>query len=108
MVARHAGPDAVRMLGTYWVHGDQRLMRSRCAEAGLGVTAVTDLVRPAYFPSVEAMVRTEVAATPLANRLDPAELDRIVAESDAVLGRFLSDGRLEIPLAGYVLTATPA
>lgn len=109
MVARHAGPDVLQMLGTYWVHGDQDLLRRRCTAAGLTVTAVHDLVRPAQFPSVEAWVRTEVGATPLAERLTPAELDAVVADSYAVLEPFRTPGedRLTIPLAGSVLVATP-
>lgn len=109
MVARHAGQDAMRMLGTYWVHGDRDVMRARCAEAGLRVVAIHDHERPAEFPSVEAMVLTEVNATPLADRLGQAELDAIVAESHEVYRPWLVDGdpRLTIPLTGYVLVATP-
>ena len=109
MVVRHAGEDALRMLGTYWVHGDRDVMRRRCAAAGLRVTAVRDHQRPAYFPSVEAMVRTEVGATPLADRLTAAELDAIIADSYRVYEPFRLEGseQLTIPLAGYVLVATP-
>ena len=110
MVARHAGEDAVRVLGTYWVHGDRGLMRERCAAAGLTVTAVHDHERPAHFPSVEAMVRTEVNATPLADQLKPSDLDAIIADSYAVYEPFRTPGeeKLTIPLSGYVLVATPA
>jgi SAM-dependent methyltransferase len=109
MVARHAGQDALRMLGTYWVHGDRDLMRERCAAAGLRVTAIQDHERPARFPSVEAMVLTEVNATPLADRLSPAELDAIIADSYAVYEPFRIEGdtQLTIPLTGYVLVASP-
>ena len=109
MMARHAGTDALRMLGTYWVHGDRDLMRERCAAAGLRVTAVHDHERPAQFPSVEAMVLTEVNATPLADRLTQGELDAIIADSYTVLEPFLAPGEkhLTIPLTGYVLVATP-
>lgn len=109
MVARHAGEDALRMLGTYWVHGDRGLMRKRCAAAGLRVTAIHDHQRPASFPSVEAMVLTEVNATPLADRLSQAELDAIIVDSSAVYEpwRTAGDEQLTIPLAGYVLVATP-
>ena len=110
MVARHAGEDALQMLGTYWVHGDRALMRQRCATAGLRVIAVHDHERPASFPSVEAMVLTEVNATPLADRLSQAQLDAIIADSYAVYEPFRTagDDQLTIPLTGYVLVATPA
>lgn len=107
MVADHAGPGAIQMLGTYWVHGDPDALRARCADVGLRVIALHEHVRPAYFASVEAMVLTEVNATPLADRLDPTELRQILTESVPILGRFRNDDRLEIPLAGYVLVATP-
>jgi hypothetical protein len=99
MVARHVGEDALRMLGTYWVHGDRNLMRERYASAGLQVTAVHDHRRPAHFPSVEAMVLTEVNATPLADRLSQAELDAIIAYSYAVYDpcRAANEEQLTIP-----------
>jgi SAM-dependent methyltransferase len=108
MVAGHAGEDALRMLGTYWVHGDQDVMRARCADAELEVRAIHHHERPAHFPSVEAMVLTEVNATPLADRLGRAELDRILADSYDVYRPFLTDDGLVLPLTGYVLVATPA
>jgi hypothetical protein len=108
MVARYAGPDAAELLGTYWAHGDLEIMRGRCADAGLQVTAAHEHTRPAYFPNIQTMVLTEVNATPLRDRLDQADLDRILAQSHEVLGQFVQDGRLVIPIAGYVLAATPA
>ncbi len=109
MVARRVGQDALRILGTYWVHGDRDVMRRRCASAGLRVTAVHDHERPAYFPSVEAMVRTEVNATPLADRLSQSELDAVIADSYTVFAPFRTSGeaQLTIPVTGYVLVATP-
>lgn len=108
MVARYAGPEAVALLGTYWSHGDPDLMRQRCADAGLAVSAVYPRTRPAYFPDIATMVLTEVNATPLRDRLRQADLERILAGSDDVLGRFRRHGRLVIPLAGYVIAAGPA
>lgn len=108
MVGRHAGEEAIQMLGTYWVHGDRDRMRARCTEAGLRVEGILDHERPAYFPSVEAMVLTEVNATPLADRLSKEDLDRIVADSYAVYRPFITDDGLVLPLTGYVLAATPA
>ncbi len=110
MVARHAGDDALRLLGTYWAYGDRDAMRERCATAGLRVRTVHDHQRPAYFPSVEAMVLTELNATPLGERLTPTQQEEILAESREVLAPFLDpDGqRLTVPMTGYVLAATPA
>lgn len=108
LVARHAGADARELLGTYWTHGDPATMQARCADAGLRPTAVQQHIRPAYFPDIETMVLTEVNATPLRDRLAQAGLDRILVESQEILGRFLHDGTLVIPISGYVVAATPA
>jgi SAM-dependent methyltransferase len=107
MVARHVGEDARRLLGTYWSQGDTDQLRSRCTEARLRVSAVHNLERPAYFPSVEAMVLTEVNSTPLADRLGPEQLDRIIADSHEVFEQFRTEDGLELPLAGSVLVASP-
>ena len=106
MVVRHAGPEAAQLLGTYWSEGDPEVMRRRCTDAGLGVTSVHQHTLPAYFPDIASMVLTEVNATPLRDRLDQSDLERILADSVDVLGRFLRDGRLVIPIAGYVVAAT--
>lgn len=107
MVARYAGPEALDLLGTYWSQGDPEAMRNRCLAAGLTVSAVHQHTRPAYFPDIPTMVRTEVNATPLGDRLDPGHLDRILAESGRVLGQFVREDKLVIPLAGYVVVASP-
>lgn len=107
MVAQHAGQDAVSMLGTYWSHGEPDAMRGRCAEVGLRVTAVHRHTLPAYFPDIRTMVLTEVNATPLRDLLDHVTLNRVLADSEAVFAQFVRGDRLVIPIAGYVLTASP-
>ncbi len=108
MVAQYAGPEAVELLGTYWTLGDPEIMRGRFANAGLRVTAAHEHIRPAYFPNIQTMVLTEVNSTPLRDRLHQADLDKILAESHEVLAQFVQGDRLVIPLAGYVLAASPA
>ncbi|KHL17095.1 UNVERIFIED_CONTAM: hypothetical protein LK11_14070 [Mumia flava] len=107
MVTHHAGPEATELLGTYWSQGDPSALADCCADVGLRVLAVRRHTRPAFFPSVEAMVRTEVNATPLRDRLDVPTLDRMLVESHELLETFVEDGRLVIPIAGYTLSATP-
>lgn len=108
MVARLVGQDAVSLLGTYWAQGDVQQMKQQCTRAGLRVLSVEEHLRPAYFPDVAAMVHTEVDATPLGDRLDRSTMEQVLAGSQEVLAPFLAEGRLVIPLAGYVLAATPA
>jgi SAM-dependent methyltransferase len=98
LVARHAGPSAVELLGTYWVHGDLDALRDRFAAAGMSVT-FTSRTGAMHWDSIEDMVRTEVSSTPLISRISPSVLERIATESRSVLGRFRPDA---IPIAGHL------
>src|ERR687896_1287628 len=69
MVARHVGPEAIRLLSSYWVHGDLDVLSRRFDAAGLDVTAVRARMGTARFASVEDLVLTEIASTPLIDRI---------------------------------------
>jgi SAM-dependent methyltransferase len=105
MVARHAGPEALSLLSTYWMHGDLAGLRVRFERAGLAVTDVRTVQGIARFDSVEAMVRTEVEATPLVERISDDCYRRILVESHDVLGGFDLDGHADVPLVAHVVVA---
>lgn len=62
--ARHAGADAVRLLGTYWAAGDPDELADLLRVAGLQEVSTTTRVGVATFPSLDAMITTEVESTP--------------------------------------------
>jgi len=105
MVARHAGPEAISLLSTYWVHGDLTALRDRFERAGLTVTNVQTVQGIARFESVEAMVRTEVEATPLIERISGDCYRRIRDEAHDVLGEFEHDGHADVPLVAHLVVA---
>jgi SAM-dependent methyltransferase len=105
MVAQWAGPEAISLLSTYWVHGDLDVLSRRFETAGLEVTDIHTRVGTARFSSIEDMVLTEIASTPLADRITDEVERRILAESEEVLGRFRSDSGVEVPLAGHLVIA---
>jgi hypothetical protein len=107
MVARYAGPEAISLLGTYWVHGDLEVLGERLASAGLEISQVVTRVGTARWDSIDDMVRTEVAGTPLAERIGSDVYQRILAESREVLGRFRSGTGVEIPIEGHLVIAHP-
>jgi SAM-dependent methyltransferase len=107
MVARHAGPEAISLLSTYWTHGDLDELRGRFDAAGLEVTAVSTIRGTARFPSIETMVRTEVEATPLVDRLSDDVYRRILDESAEILGGFATDVGADLPIDAHIVAARP-
>jgi SAM-dependent methyltransferase len=105
MVARFAGPEAVSLLGTYWVHGDLDVLTARFEEVGLDVAAVHTRVGTARFGSVEDLVLTEIASTPLVDRITDDVRRRILEESQEVLGQYCTGTGVEAPLAGHLVVA---
>lgn len=107
MVARHAGAEAIRLLSTYWVHGELRALENRFDSAGLHVKAVHTRIGTARWASIDELVRTEVESTPLVERISDEVYTRIREESREVLGRFQTDTGAEIPMAGHLVVARP-
>ncbi len=106
IAARHAGPDAVRLLSTYWSLGDVGALQARMHAAELEVTTAESHTELAPFESIDELVDTEVRSTPLGERLDAGTYERILSEARRELGRFEVDtGRCAIPLVGHLLVA---
>ena len=106
IAARHAGPEAVGLLGAYWTLGDLDHLRGLLASAGLRVTATRTHVGTARFASLDDLVRTEVDSTPLAQRITPETYGHILDEARQELARFRTDaGRAAVPMQGHLLTA---
>jgi SAM-dependent methyltransferase len=105
MVARHAGPEAIGLLSTYWIHGDLDVLRGRFEAARLEITSVDTVRGIARFPSVERMVRTEVEATPLVDRLSDEDYRRILDESAEILRPFETDGGADLPIDAHIVVA---
>jgi SAM-dependent methyltransferase len=104
--ARHVGPEAIDLLGSYWVLGDLELVAALFEATGLEVTATRTRLGTARFGSIDELVKTEVESTPLIERIDDDVYGRILEDSRAALGRFCTDdGKAEIPIEGHVITA---
>ena len=108
VAARHAGPEAVNLLGAYWVLGDLAELRRLCDKAGLTVDAVDTRLGTARFESVEQVVRIEVESTPLGDRIDDDTFDRILRDARVELARYETKTGVELPIAGHIVTARRA
>ena len=104
-MARHAGPDAVDLIGAYWTLGDLARLRARCADAGLTIVSTTTRTGAIRLPSVDLYVTTEVESTPLIDRISPEVYRRIREEARVALAGFDTDSGFQMPIVGHVLTA---
>jgi SAM-dependent methyltransferase len=102
--ARHAGPDAVSLLSTYWACGDRNALAALVESAGLRVDAFDTHVGTARFDSPDALVTTEVESTPLVDRISDEVYRRIREDAREALRPFTTPaGRLDAPLAAHVV-----
>jgi ubiquinone/menaquinone biosynthesis C-methylase UbiE len=106
LAARHAGPEATTLLGTYFASGDLDELQRLVEDAGLRVTATRTYMGTVTCPSVDAFVATEVESTPLRERLSDAVYARIREGARELLRPFTkADGAAAIPLEGHVIAA---
>jgi ubiquinone/menaquinone biosynthesis C-methylase UbiE len=105
-VVHHAGQDARRLLDTYWSEGDVDELQGLLGAAGLSVTTTRTILGAVTFPSVEALVHTEIQATPLAERITGTAYRAIGEDARQVLAPFTTaSGALELPIRARFVSA---
>jgi SAM-dependent methyltransferase len=105
---RHAGPDAIDLLSTYFVRGDLEELGSSLAAAGLEPASIRTEESTLSFGSIDEMVTAEVQATPLGERLSDGALRGIIEEARTALDPFRTgSGTVEIPIRGHLVVAQP-
>ena len=106
VAARHAGPEAINLLSTYWVLGDLDFVSSLFDAAGLEISAIQTRVGTARFDSIDELVKIEVESTPLIDRISDDVYRRILKDSRDALRSFRTEaGKLEAPIEGHLITA---
>ena len=106
MAAQHAGDEARSLLSTYFACGDVGELTRLFETAGLPAPATSTHLGTARFPSVDALVATEVNSTPLGERITPAIYDQIADGARHVLAPFTAaDGGLQAPFEVQVVAA---
>ena len=105
VAARHAGPEAVDLLGSYWTMGDVGHLGELFADAGMRLTATRRHIGTARFASIDELVKIEVESTPLVDRIGDDTYAAILAEARQALARFATpEGKAEVPIVGHILT----
>lgn len=106
LVARHCGPEARLLLGTYWSHGDVDGLIRLTSEAGLSLLESRSSLGVAVFPSAAAVATTEIQATPLAERMTPETYALVVAGTEELLGEYADEsGLVRVPIRATLLAA---
>lgn len=98
-VIRHAGAEARSLLGTYWSKGDLAELQSLLKEAGLDPIMDQSVLGQVILPSVDALVRTEIQATPLAEQVDDSLYLAIAQDARAALADYVdAQGTVRLPI----------
>jgi SAM-dependent methyltransferase len=108
VAARHAGPEAVDLLGSYWTMGDVGHLGELFAEAGMRLTGTKSHIGTARFASIDELVKIEVEGTPLVDRIGEDTYMAILADARRALAEFETpEGKAEVPIVGHILTGRP-
>ncbi|MGH2554222.1 MAG: class I SAM-dependent methyltransferase [Actinomycetota bacterium] len=106
VAARHVGPEATTLLGTYWSLGDLDKLAVLFEEAGLEITDTRTRVETATWDSIDELIKTEIDGSPLSGRISAEVYQKILEDSREALRSFQSGtGQAEIPLVGHLITA---
>ena len=104
--AEHLGPEAMELESSYWVLGDLDLVGSLFEAAGLRVTGTRTRAGTVRFGSASEAVRTEIEATPLAERIGQESFRRLIeAAGEALRPYTVAGGGVELPIRGHLITA---
>ncbi len=99
MAGRHAGPEAMSLLASYFSSGELEQLTRWFEAAGLEITGTRSRIRNARYGSVDEFVTTEAESTPLAERLHPDVYAAIRREAHTVLAPYVRpDDQVDIPL----------
>jgi ubiquinone/menaquinone biosynthesis C-methylase UbiE len=106
VVVEHAGDEARALMETYWSQGDLAALCAMLEAAGLEVSETRSRWGTARYASVDHLVRTEIGASPLADRVTPGQLDAMSRGCEQRLGRFVApDGSLPLPILARLVAA---
>jgi SAM-dependent methyltransferase len=104
---RHVGSAAANNRRAPFALGDAGALRDLVVGAGWRDVSVRTLVETARFPSPEALVEAQLAATPLATlgALTEAARRAVTRDVRAALQAYLSHGEVALPMEAHLVLA---
>lgn len=109
LVERMAGPAAANVLRSPFVLGDRAVLERTFARAGLPLSSLTTHAGTGQFPSIRAMVDTDLSGWMPSTgvQLDRQMVERILTEAESVFQRYLtSEGTVRFASPGHIAVAT--
>ncbi len=104
VAARHAGPDVVDLLRSYFAVGEPELLHRIVAEAGLTVTRFASWQSATRLASLDALLAVELL--PLVDKIPTTVYDRIAEDCRQALAPFVDEsGAVAAPIEAHLLTA---
>jgi hypothetical protein len=86
-------------MSTYWSRGEFAELDTLLDHARLERTATETVLGHVTFPSIDALVHTEIQATPLAARIDDSTYSAITRSARSVLAEHVTaDGEVRLPI----------
>jgi ubiquinone/menaquinone biosynthesis C-methylase UbiE len=106
MAGRHAGPEAMSLLSTYFACGNLDDLTTLVESAGLQVSISRTHQGTYRAPTADAFVTTEVESTPLVERISDQVYQDIRADAHHILAPFTAaDGSVQAPFVVNVVAA---
>ena len=104
---RHVGIEAANNRRAPFALGDAEDLHNLVSGAGFHDVQLSTLVETARFPSPEALVEYQLAATPLSilGALTDASRRAVAQDVHAALGAYLEAGALSVPMEAHVAIA---
>jgi SAM-dependent methyltransferase len=104
VVADHAGPDAVDLLGGYFAVGEPDQLTTLFEAAGLRIDRCDTWIGATELDSVETFLAVELL--PIADQIDDAVRDRIARHARTALAPFVDPaGAVSAPIEVHLITA---
>ncbi len=107
LLQRLFGDQAADALRAPFVLADPQILRALFDEAGVPDARITTQDGTARFPSVESWIYTDIKGWTLANVIDDAQYEQLLAEAQRVLKPFVTaDGTVAFSAPAHIVTAT--
>jgi SAM-dependent methyltransferase len=106
LLARLFGDAVAALLESPYSLGDPSALRTLLVRAGVADPEVQRVPGEACFPSIRSWMHSDVRGWTLANELDDEQYERLVAEAEVELSRFVTaDGSVRFAHPALIATA---
>jgi ubiquinone/menaquinone biosynthesis C-methylase UbiE len=103
IVARHAGPAARALVGTYFALGDRTRLVGLFESAALQGVQATSPTGESRYASIDQAVQVELDSTPLGGRLEPGVRARILADCRVAFAPYQTPAGVALPFESLLV-----